>query len=156
MKMTVAFILSLLMSLAGVNAAQTNQLSTPAMQQDYEELTQELRCPKCQNQNLAGSDSEISKSMKGLIKRKLESGESPEQIKQGLVARYGEFISYKPPVNRQTFVIWFFPPLLLGVMVLVWLMIYRRKSQSVVLTQEQRDELNRLSGQSDSGSGERS
>ena len=129
---------------AGLMAAEPNLLSTPSMQQDYEALTQELRCPKCQNQNLAGSDSQISKSMKSLIKQQLEAGQSPEQIKQGLISRYGEFISYKPPYNRQTFVLWFFPPLLLGVFMVIWLVRYKRVSQPVALTQEQRDQIERL------------
>ena len=129
---------------AGLMAAEPNLLSTPSMQQDYEALTQELRCPKCQNQNLAGSDSQISKSMKSLIKQQLEAGQSPEQIKQGLISRYGEFISYKPPYNRQTFVLWFFPPLLLGVFLLIWLVRYKRVGHSVSLTQDQRDQIERL------------
>ena len=138
-------LICLLLGSAGLLAAETNQLSTPSLQQDYEELTQELRCPKCQNQNLAGSDSQISKSMKNLIKQQLEAGQTPEQIKQGLISRYGEFISYKPPYNRQTFVLWFFPPLLLGLFLLIWLWRYRRASQPVTLTQEQRDQIKRLS-----------
>ena len=148
-------VMTLMWSSTVLMAASVDELSTPAKQQQYLELTEELRCPKCQNQNLAGSDSEISKSMKSLIKRELEAGQSPEQIKQGLINRYGEFISYKPPVNRQTFVLWFFPPLLIVTFALVWLLVYRGKKRVAVLSESQREQIEHLTTQ-DLNDGERS
>lgn len=81
----------------------------------YRSLTEQLRCPKCQNQNLADSNSEISSSMRAVIAEKLRAGESEEQIKQYMVDRYSEFVLYKPPVDSATMPLWIAPFLILAI-----------------------------------------
>ncbi len=76
-------------------------------------LIDEFRCPKCQNANLAGSDAPIAQDLKQKTYTLLKQGQSDEQIRQYMISRYGEFISYKPPMNGSTSILWLVPPLLL-------------------------------------------
>ena len=76
-------------------------------------LLNELRCPKCQSSNLAGSNSPISIDLKREVYELVISGKSSKQIKSHLVQRYGNFIIYNPPVEPATYVLWFGPFLLI-------------------------------------------
>lgn len=95
------------------------QFSDPLLRERYYQLIQELRCPKCQNQNLADSNAPISTDMKAQIYLMLEDDKSDRQIKDHLVSRYSEFILYKPEVNQSTWFLWLAPVffVLLGVLV---------------------------------------
>ena len=73
------------------------------------ELAAELRCVVCQNQSLLESDSDLAKDLKNLILLKLSEGKSKEEIKQFLVERYGEFILFKPLMNKSNLVLRFAP-----------------------------------------------
>ena len=95
------------------------------MRQRYHTLTEELRCPKCQNQNLADSNSMIAEDLRAEVHRLLLDGKSDQQIKQYLVARYGDFVLYKPPVKSSTWVLWLLPVALLLVAVIVILLLVR-------------------------------
>ncbi len=84
-----------------------------ALEKRFVNLIDELRCPKCQNNNLAGSNAGIAKDLKDLVYEKVLNGESDKQIVDYLKARYGDFVSYDPPLNRRTWVIWYGPFLIL-------------------------------------------
>ncbi len=92
---------------------ETDQLSRPELSARYRQLIDEYRCPKCQNQNLAGSDSPISADLRREIRRMLEEGDSNEAISDYLVARYGDFILYRPRLQQGTYLLWWGPALLL-------------------------------------------
>jgi len=79
-------------------------------------LIEEMRCPKCQNANLAGSNAGLASDLKQIIYEKVQKGESNEEITAYLKQRYGDFISYNPPVKPSTWLIWYgpFALLLLG------------------------------------------
>ena len=96
----------------------------------YRTLVEELRCPKCQNQNIADSNAPIAMDLRREIYRMLEEGQSNEQIVDYLVARYGDFVLYKPPVNTKTLVLWYGPAALLviGFGVLAFILVRRRRS----------------------------
>jgi cytochrome c-type biogenesis protein CcmH len=79
----------------------------------YHELIDELRCPKCLNVNLAGSDAPIAASMRTKIREQLAEGLSNEEIKAFWVARYGEFVLYRPRLTPGTVLLWFGPLALL-------------------------------------------
>ncbi len=80
----------------------------------FRTLTEELRCPKCQNQNIADSNAPIATDLRREIFRMLEDGQSNAQIVDFLVLRYGDFVLYKPPVNARTYLLWYGPFALLG------------------------------------------
>lgn len=86
----------------------------------YAALIHEFRCPKCQNQNLAGSDAPIAVDLKNKTYDLINEGKSDDEIKAYMRARYGDYISYKPPVRPSTWVLWFFPPFLLLALILGW------------------------------------
>ncbi|MFZ2842485.1 cytochrome c-type biogenesis protein [Psychrobacter sp.] len=92
----------------------------------YRGLIEELRCPKCQNQNLAGSDAPIAQDLKQKTYDLIKDGRSDGEIRAYMQERYGDFITYKPPVRPSTWILWFFPPLLLITLIVGWFWQSRR------------------------------
>ena len=118
--------------LASAHAAiDTFEFANDAERQRYRSLIEELRCPKCQNQNIADSDAPIATDLRNEIFRMLEEGKSTEEIIDFLVSRYGDFVLYKPPLTSRTLLLWYGPAgmLLLGFGVLGVILI-RRRSQN--------------------------
>ncbi len=122
-------VLGLWAAVAGA-VVDVDQLSTRQLSERYHHLVEEYRCPKCQNQNLAESDSPISADLRKQIRRMLEEGASDEAISDYLVARYGEFILYRPRLQPGTYLLWLAPValLLIGGLV-VGVVVYRRRAQ---------------------------
>ena len=114
---------------------EMDQLSKPELSVRYRQLIEEYRCPKCQNQNLAGSDSPISADLRREIRRLLEEGASDEQISDYLVARYGDFIRYRPRFQDSTYLLWLGPGLLLVMGLSIAGLVIRRQ-RSVAATSE--------------------
>ncbi|TDQ40122.1 cytochrome c-type biogenesis protein [Thiopseudomonas denitrificans] len=110
-------------------AIDTHEFDTQAERDRYRKLTEELRCPKCQNQNIADSDAPISLDLREETYRLMtEEGLSDDQIVEFLVERYGDFVRYKPPVDKRTLVLWYGPFTLLGLgMLMLALIIVRRR-----------------------------
>lgn len=107
---------------------ETYQFDNEQQRVRYHQFIEELRCPKCQNQNLAGSNSPIAEDLRRELHRLLDEGRSDQQIVDYMVSRYGDFILYRPRFNPETALLWLAPAifLLLG----CWLMVrvYRRQS----------------------------
>ena len=100
----------------------------PALEKRTMALAEELRCLVCQNQTIAESHADLAIDLKNQIREKLKAGMSEEQIKQYLVARYGDFVLYKPPVMASTVALWFGPfVLLFGAVVGLYFYILRRR-----------------------------
>ena len=95
------------------------KFSQPELRERYYSLIAELRCPKCQNQNLADSNAPISTDMKAQVHRMLEQQKSDAEIKAYLVSRYSEFVLYRPSVNKKTWFLWLSPAVLLVITLLV-------------------------------------
>jgi cytochrome c-type biogenesis protein CcmH len=115
----------------------------------YTELTRELRCPKCQNQDIADSNAPIAADLRKEIYRMLGEGQSNQQIIDFMVDRYGEFVRYKPELNAHTWLLWFGPAgLLLGGVLLIGVIVVRRRGQrsedADVLSDEERQRLAHL------------
>jgi len=89
-------------------------------------LLNELRCPKCQSSNLAGSNSPISNDLKREVYELVVEGKSSKQIKDHLVDRYGNFIIYNPPIEPATYALWFGPFILILLSVLVIIFVRKR------------------------------
>jgi len=137
-------IMSLLLCGSAVTWAtiDTYQFANEAQELRYQALVGELRCPKCQNQNLAGSDAPIAKDLKDRTYQLLQDGKTDSEIRDYMISRYGDFISYKPPVRGSTYVLWFGPFALLVAVVLV--LIWRRKKVTPPATHLNADESARL------------
>ncbi|MFA0927317.1 cytochrome c-type biogenesis protein CcmH [Pseudomonas syringae pv. tagetis] len=115
----------------------------------YSELTKELRCPKCQNQDIADSNAPIAADLRKEIYRMLGEGQSDQQIIDFMVDRYGDFVRYKPSLNTRTWLLWFGPAGLLigGVVVIGFIVARRRKAspgQAEGLSEDERQRLARL------------
>lgn len=93
----------------------------------YRQFIEDMRCPKCQNQNLAGSDAPIAKDLRHELHRLLIEGKSDSEIVDFMVARYGEFVLYKPPFDRKTAILWLAPLGFLAVGALVLVVVIRRR-----------------------------
>lgn len=112
-------------------AIDTYEFANEAERQRYRTLVQELRCPKCQNQNIADSDAPIAMDLRAQVHRQLGEGKTDEQIIDYLVSRYGDFVLYKPPVTARTLLLWYGPAgLLVGGFVLLGVILLRRRRQS--------------------------
>ncbi|HBF93146.1 MAG TPA: cytochrome c-type biogenesis protein CcmH, partial [Marinobacter adhaerens] len=84
----------LLSGAAAAEVADVYDFSDRAQEQRYQNLIAELRCPKCQNQNIADSNAPISKDMRDVVYRMMKDGASNEEIVESLVGRFGEFVRY--------------------------------------------------------------
>ena len=136
----------LIFSLAAIAAVDVYQFDTEFQRQRYLQLSEELRCPKCQNQNLAGSDSQIAGDLRRELHRLLLEGQTDREIKDYMVARYGDFVLYKPPVQGSTLILWGLPIalLLIGGVTLIW--VSRQRRVVTTSTDLSDDERSRLDG----------
>lgn len=107
MRYLCVFLISFLISV--LNAEQLITFSDDAYLKRYQNLLEELRCPKCQNQNLADSNAPISNDLKEEIQRLLEQGLDDDDIKRALTERYSDFILYDPKFNKNTYFLWLAP-----------------------------------------------
>ena len=144
-------VLNLICISPGQAVIEMDQLSNPELSARYRQLIEEYRCPKCQNQNLAGSDSPISADLRREIRRMLEEGDSDEQISDYLVARYGDFVLYRPRLTQGTYLLWWGPGLLLLIgLSVAAIVISRQRAKARELSFPGRDGLNPDSISSDS------
>lgn len=99
----------LLSGYAAASSVDTYQFSKPEYENRFHQLNKILRCPKCQNQNLADSNSMISQDLRREVFRLMEEGRSDDQIIEFLVMRYGDFVLYKPKFDGITYFLWLGP-----------------------------------------------
>ncbi|MDT8321406.1 MAG: cytochrome c-type biogenesis protein [Xanthomonadales bacterium] len=103
----------------------------------YKELTVELRCAVCQNQNLADSDAPLAQDLRQEIYKMMQAGKSDDQIKQFMVERYGDFVLYRPPVKGNTLALWLLPGILLGVGAIVVFFTVRNRNRRLAAQSEE-------------------
>lgn len=115
-----SLLIACLLSVASYAAIDVYDFDSVQQEAQYRGLIEELRCPKCQNQNLAGSDAPIAQDLKQKTYDMIKDGRSDSEIRTYMQDRYGDFISYKPPVRPSTWILWFFPPLLLILLLIGW------------------------------------
>lgn len=125
-----ALLLAALATAALHAAIDPDEFDDDAQRARYQQFIADLRCPKCQNQNLAGSDAPIATDLRKELRRLLKEGQSDRQIVDFMVARYGDFILYKPPFDRHTAVLWLAPVALFGVGAVAVGVIVRRHRRS--------------------------
>jgi len=113
----------------------------------FNALTKELRCPKCQNQNLADSNSPIAADLRREVYELLQQGKADIEIVDFMVKRYGDFVLYRPRVSSLTYILWFGPALLLLFGVIIVVVILRKKPATEAektLSVEQKNQLNNI------------
>jgi cytochrome c-type biogenesis protein CcmH len=127
-------VLFLLASFLNVSAkVEVLSFSGPEHEARYKKLIAELRCLVCQNQNIESSNADLAKDLRKQVHTRIENGETDEAIIAYMVERYGDFVLYKPPLNRTTAVLWIGPFLLLAVGLLAMVRLIRsRKAHSAI------------------------
>ena len=133
-----------LLAPAAVAVIDVQEFDSPRQEARYEAMIDELRCPKCLNTNLSGSDSPIAADLRRSVAEMIREGRSDQQIRDYLVERYGDFILYRPRLTGATFLLWFGPGLLLLVgFAVIWVKV-RRQLRRVDETDLSPDEAERL------------
>ncbi|HEY3699301.1 MAG TPA: cytochrome c-type biogenesis protein [Spongiibacteraceae bacterium] len=144
MRRIASFIFALLIGIAAHAAIDPFEFDNESQRERYQHFIEEMRCPKCQNQNLAGSDAPIANDLRHELRRLLQEGKSDREITDYMVSRYGEFILYKPPFDTKTAVLWLAPIIFLSVGVIVLITVVRRRSAAQALPELTIDEQARL------------
>jgi cytochrome c-type biogenesis protein CcmH len=129
-------------------AIDPRDFDSDSQRERYHELAVELRCPKCQNQSIGESDSPIADDLRGQIHRMLREGLSDDQIINFMVARYGDFVLYDPPLSSRTALLWLGPAglLIAGVAVVAVIVARRRRSRHTIASPLSDGEQRRLAG----------
>jgi len=128
MRLLWLLVLALMAPLA-LAAIDTYEFETEEQRQRFYQLSSELRCPKCQNQNIADSDAPIAMDLRREVYRMLNEGKDNKEIVDFLVARYGEFVRYKPALTPATVILWFGPAAMLLTGFIVLLVMLRRRQK---------------------------
>jgi cytochrome c-type biogenesis protein CcmH len=109
-----ALLLGALLVAGGAVAGEAPEVGdNPAAERHMMQLASELRCLQCQNQTLADSNAPLAVDLRQEIRELLAKGQSDQQIKEYLGARYGDFVFYRPPVQSNTLLLWFGPAIVL-------------------------------------------
>ena len=100
----------------------------PATEARLKHLSDELRCLVCQNQTIADSNADLAVDLRRVVRAQILAGKSDIEIKDYLVARYGDFVLYRPPMQGNTALLWGGPFVLLAIGLVIWLIVGRRKA----------------------------
>ena len=151
MRLFSIFILTLVFAysanIATASPVETYEFNDEVTKIRFQALSKELRCPKCQNQNLADSNSPIAADLRKELYELLQQGKADSEIVDFMVNRYGEFVLYRPRVSELTYVLWFGPAVLILLGVIVVIVIVRRKpvdKKTLALSSEQQEKLKNL------------
>lgn len=139
-------LLPLLLPGLALAAIDPYEFDDPATRDRYQNLIDELRCPKCQNQNIAGSDAPLAADLRQRVHDMLQAGHSDREIKDYMIQRYGDFVTYRPPVKPLTWPLWFGPFVLIGLVGAILAVWIRRRARrdAAPLGEQDRERLKRL------------
>jgi cytochrome c-type biogenesis protein CcmH len=117
-----------------VQAVDPTEMPTPALQERYLALTHELRCMQCQNESIADSPVDLAADLRRQVHDMLLAGKSDDDVRNFMVARYGEFILFRPRMSLRTAWLWLAP----GVLILVGAFVAVRivQQRSALVTQD--------------------
>lgn len=103
------------------------QLPDATQERQARALMETLRCLVCQGQSIADSDADMAGDMRALVRQRIAAGERPERVRAWLVARYGDYVTFDPPLGRATWALWLAPLLLIAIGVAVARATFRRR-----------------------------
>ncbi|MGM0570116.1 cytochrome c-type biogenesis protein [Marinobacter sp.] len=134
---------------SSASAQDIYPLASEAERQRFDRLLDELRCPKCQNQNIADSDAPIAEDMREEVYRMVKEGADEQTVVDSMVDRFGEFVHYKPAFDARTALLWLLPAIVILIGLVVIVVIVRRSGNGgdddgAGLTDEQRRQADEL------------
>ncbi len=131
--------------LALLYAVTSLAVDESALDKRVTELGAELRCLVCQNQTIADSQAPLALDLRNQIREQLKSGKSEQEIKDYMVARYGDFVLYRPPLKASTLALWIGPFVLLLIGIgLFYRRVARRRAPEPQLSQADRERAAKL------------
>ena len=120
-----SFLGALLLSFSVLASSEVLRFDNDVQEQQFRELTMQLRCPKCQNNSIADSNSMIASDMRQKVYELMQQGQTKEQVVDYMVDRYGYFVTYEPPITPFTILLWLLPALFLAAG--AWMIIRRAR-----------------------------
>ncbi len=129
--------------------------ATEEQEASYQQLVRELRCTVCQNQNLIESNAPLAADLRRQISVMIKDGAQTDEVVEYMVARYGDFVLFRPPKNATTYLLWYGPGALMIIgLTLLGLILWRRRSQVTTdpLSVEEQQRLRRLLDDDEKGS----
>ncbi|WP_378943650.1 cytochrome c-type biogenesis protein CcmH [Mesorhizobium sp. ANAO-SY3R2] len=141
-----AFLVATFVAGAALAVKPSEMLADPALEARARLLSEELRCMVCQNQSIDESDAELAADLRVLLRERLLTGDSDEQVMDYIVSRYGEFVLLKPRFNLRNALLWGAPVLILlgGAAFVFTSARSRRRQETAALTKEERDALDAI------------
>jgi len=135
--------------------AQEAQLADPKLEQRARDLGREIRCVVCQSQSVADSDADIAQELRVIIREQITAGRSDAEIRDYLVARYGDFVLFDPPFKASTYVLWIGPFAILVLSAAIVVLFFRRRAQEPIraraLDADEQSRVARLLNEKDGG-----
>ena len=141
----IALLLTLLLATPAFAVLPHEQLKDPALEARARAISKELRCVVCQNQTIDESDATLAADLRMIVRERLVAGDSDEQVKAWIVARYGDYVLLRPPFRGETVLLWLGPALVLllgGIGVVLYLR--NRRPADLALSAQEQAELDRL------------
>lgn len=126
--MRYGWVLALFLSASAWATIDAYQFQNKDQEVQFRALIEELRCPKCQNQNIADSNAELAKDIKDRCYKLIKEGKSNSEISAYMVERYGDFITYRPPVKASTALLWFGPFVAIFLVAVFLIVGYRKRN----------------------------
>jgi cytochrome c-type biogenesis protein CcmH len=145
-----AFAITVLVPLAYA-VEPDERLTDPALEARARNITRELRCVVCQNQSIDDSNAPLAHDMRVLVRDRIKLGESDDQVRAFLVARYGNFVLLKPPLQTDTLFLWFSPVLFLAAaftLLVAYLRSMAKAAHTAPLNSAEEEHLKRLADES--------
>ena len=136
MRIILAAILLALSMLPSFAVEPGEVLDDPVLEARAREISKGLRCVVCQNQSIDGSNADLARDMRVLVRERLVAGDSNVDVTNYMVSRYGDFVLLNPPLKKSTYVLWFGPLLIVGLGILTLVIFYRRRRKLVEVTPE--------------------
>jgi cytochrome c-type biogenesis protein CcmH len=112
-RLALAALMSLMLAFPAQAVQPDEVLDDPVLEARARDLSAEIRCLVCQNENIDASNAQLARDLRILVRERLVAGDSDREVLDFLVARYGDFVLLRPPVNQATFLLWFGPALVL-------------------------------------------
>ena len=121
-------LLILLLLAPAAQAVQPDEmLDDPVLEARARDISQDLRCLVCQNENIDDSNADLARDLRVLVRERLVEGDSDDEVKAALVARYGEFVLLRPTTNGANIILWWAGPGLLVLGLILSIMFIRRR-----------------------------